>query len=87
MTKEEFIDKVVDKNWLWSEKDDKLYIKLKNGNIIETQDKYSRGLLQHIGSHDVIQMTRIVGYYSRVSNWNASKLGELKDRQKGRYVV
>ncbi len=25
-------------------------------------------------------VTRIVGYYSRVSNWNKSKVGELRDR-------
>jgi len=33
------------------------------------------------------QMTRIVGYYSRVSNWNKSKLGELGDRRKGDYKI
>jgi len=27
--------------------------------------------------------TRIVGYFSLVSNWNASKIGELKDRKEG----
>jgi hypothetical protein len=32
-------------------------------------------------------MTRVVGYYSRVQNWNRSKLGELRDRQAGRYNV
>lgn len=30
-------------------------------------------------------ITRIVGYYSRVQNWNKSKVGELRDRQKGQY--
>ena len=30
-------------------------------------------------------ITRIVGYYSRVQNWNKSKIGELRDRQEGRY--
>jgi hypothetical protein len=30
-------------------------------------------------------VTRIVGYYSRVQNWNKSKVGELRDRQKGQY--
>lgn len=29
-------------------------------------------------------VTRIVGYYSRVRNWNASKIGELRDRVAGR---
>ncbi len=32
-------------------------------------------------------MTRVVGYYSRVENWNKSKIGELKDRQRGNYSV
>jgi len=32
-------------------------------------------------SDDVCGMTRIVGYYSRISNWNKSKLGELADRR------
>ena len=30
-------------------------------------------------------LTRIVGYYSQVHNWNRSKLAELRDRQKGNY--
>lgn len=30
-------------------------------------------------------ITRIVGYYSRVQNWNKSKVGELRDRAKGQY--
>ena len=32
-------------------------------------------------------MTRITGYYSRVSNFNKSKIGELRDRQKGEYGI
>ena len=32
-------------------------------------------------------VTRIVGYYSRVSNWNKSKIGELHDRHMGKYSV
>ena len=36
-------------------------------------------------STSVAGMTRIVGYYSRVNNWNKSKLGELKDRHRGNY--
>jgi anaerobic ribonucleoside-triphosphate reductase len=52
--------------------------------------KVSRGLLDkcsHCGADDVYGITRVVGYYSRVDNWNPSKLGELKDRQKGDYKV
>ncbi len=32
-------------------------------------------------------LTRIVGYYSRVQNWNRSKLAELRDRQAGEYSL
>jgi len=36
---------------------------------------------------DVSRMTRVVGYYSKTENWNASKHGELKDRHEGDYAV
>lgn len=32
-------------------------------------------------------ITRIVGYFSRVNNWNRSKIGELRDRRRGTYGV
>jgi len=32
-------------------------------------------------SDDTYGITRIVGYYSRVNNWNKSKMGELADRR------
>lgn len=32
-------------------------------------------------------MSRVVGYFSRIQNWNRSKLGELRDRQAGSYRV
>jgi ribonucleoside-triphosphate reductase len=38
-------------------------------------------------SSNVTGITRIVGYFSHVSNWNKSKLGELKDRHRGNYSV
>lgn len=37
------------------------------------------------GSEDVYGISRVVGYYSRIDNWNVSKRAELKDRQKGNY--
>lgn len=43
-----------------------------------------------LGERDPVvlnHVTRVVGYFSRVSNWNASKVGELRDRQKGNYAV
>ncbi len=52
--------------------------------------KLARGLLSgcpSCRSEDVYGITRIVGYYSRVNNWNLSKIGELKDRRKGNYLV
>lgn len=37
---------------------------------------------------EVLQhMARVVGYYSRTSNWNASKIGELRDRRRGNYAI
>jgi len=50
----------------------------------------SRGLkdtCHHCGSESVYGITRIVGYFSRVNNWNKSKLGELRDRHKGSYKI
>jgi len=32
-------------------------------------------------------VTRIVGYFSHVENWNPSKRAELRDRQRGDYSV
>jgi len=39
--------------------------------------KREPAVLQHI--------SRVVGYFSRIENWNESKLGELHDRHKGNY--
>lgn len=33
----------------------------------------------------VYGVSRIVGYFSRISNWNASKISELRDRRQGNY--
>lgn len=32
-------------------------------------------------------ISRVVGYFSRIQNWNESKIGELKDRHKGSYAL
>ena len=43
---------------------------------------------EHCGSDDVVGETRVVGYFSKIQNWNKSKrYGELIARQKGRYRV
>ncbi|MEA2062102.1 MAG: anaerobic ribonucleoside-triphosphate reductase [Gemmatimonadota bacterium] len=51
----------------------------------------SRGLTENCqacGSDNVFGETRVVGYFSKIENWNKSKReGELLDRQKGNYAV
>ncbi|MEA2071053.1 MAG: anaerobic ribonucleoside-triphosphate reductase [Asgard group archaeon] len=39
----------------------------------------------YCGSTNVYGISRIVGYFSVIDNWNASKKAELKNRQKGNY--
>ena len=41
----------------------------------------------HCGSTNVYGVTRVVGYFSRIDNWNTGKKAEFKDRQKGCYKV
>ncbi len=45
--------------------------------------KTTRGMVDncsYCGSEDLDQITRITGYFTRVSSWNKGKIGELKDR-------
>jgi ribonucleoside-triphosphate reductase len=39
------------------------------------------------GSENIYGMSRVVGYYSIIENWNGSKQAELVDRKKGIYAV
>lgn len=58
--------------------------------ICNTCSEVSRGLQENCsgcGSQDVYGVTRIVGYYSKITNWNKNKIGELKDRHFGNYKV
>ena len=54
-------------------------------------DHNTRGLREvcpQCGSHNVAGETRVVGYFSKVQNWNKSKrYGELVARQRGWYSV
>ena len=43
--------------------------------------------LGQVSGHVIYQMSRVVGYFSRTSNWNKSKLGELADRRLGNYAI
>ncbi|MBT3375064.1 MAG: hypothetical protein HN742_00650 [Lentisphaerae bacterium] len=51
----------------------------------------SRGLQEQCvrcGSEDIVGETRVVGYFSKIQNWNKSKrYGELVARQRGQYAV
>ncbi len=39
------------------------------------------------GSRNVYGISRVVGFFSKIEDWNKSKRAELKDRQKGNYDV
>ncbi len=38
-------------------------------------------------AHQLNHVTRVVGYFSRIENWNKSRQGELKDRHNGNYAI
>lgn len=43
-----------------------------------------------VGSRDpaiLVHISRPVGYYSRIENWNKSLIGQLKDRHAGQYTI
>ena len=42
---------------------------------------------KNCGSENTYGMSRVVGYYSIIENWNGSKQAELVDRQKGEYKL
>ncbi|MFH1149913.1 MAG: anaerobic ribonucleoside-triphosphate reductase [Actinomycetota bacterium] len=53
--------------------------------VCDACSRTSRGLSETCpicGSEDVYGITRIVGYYSKVSTWNKGKMGELKQRRR-----
>ncbi|OIN96665.1 hypothetical protein AUJ66_05600 [Candidatus Desantisbacteria bacterium CG1_02_38_46] len=51
-------------------------------NDCAKMDRGINGKCKYCGSENTYGITRIVGYFSKVNNWNKSKLAELKDRQK-----
>lgn len=52
-----------------------------------TWEELEAVMLSRRSPHVMTHVTRIVGYYSQLQNWNASKLAELRDRHKGQYSV
>lgn len=61
--------------------------------ICNTCKKLTRGyksekpVCSFCNSEDVYGMSRVVGYFSKIENWNKSKQAEFKDRQRGDYKV
>jgi len=41
----------------------------------------------HCNSTNVFGISRVVGYFSVIENWNPGKKSELKDRRKGNYRI
>ncbi|MCP5003425.1 MAG: hypothetical protein GY941_05655 [Planctomycetes bacterium] len=70
---------------------DGAYVEVSIGEIVEKVTDFDKAQeLLRVISNDrssivLNGITRIVGYYSRVNNWNKSKVGELRDRSKGSY--
>ena len=52
-----------------------------------TEAKEKKATCPKCLSHNIYGMSRVVGYYSIIENWNESKQAELKDRQKGMYAI
>ncbi len=87
MDREGFLKAVKKENWIVSEG---FSIRLTNGEYLFVENgawEQGKDLIKQIGAHDVEHATRVVGYMSKVENWNKSKIGELKDRHKGNYGV
>lgn len=70
----------------------KLYYKIKT-NVLKNLSEYQLKNLVTIIYNGIdpkkikVTISRIVGYYSLMPNWNESKLAEHLDRLKGNYVV
>ncbi len=70
-------------------KDEGIYGKFIEIPVMEIVEKPLNQLMDVLNlkrkSRTLDGITRIVGYYSRVDNWNSSKKSELHDRILGRY--
>lgn len=59
-------------------------------SVIEHKENLEAGescspFCPHCNSDNVYGMSRVVGYFSIIENWNKSKKSELKRRQDGNY--
>ena len=56
--------------------------------ILDTEPEDIIGVLTLEREPQILHhLSRVVGYYSRVQNWNDSKIAELRARHKGNYGV
>lgn len=53
--------------------------------VIKKEQAQDKPTCPHCDSENVYGISRIVGYFSVIDNWNNSKKSELKRRQKGNY--
>ncbi|MBY8993416.1 MAG: hypothetical protein KGD59_02620 [Candidatus Heimdallarchaeota archaeon] len=51
----------------------------------DTSDNFGKPYCPKCDSQNVYGISRVVGYFSVINNWNRSKQAELKRRQKGKY--
>jgi len=97
MTNQEFLDKLDKENFEILKENEEYFFVLNK----KTDKKYEirKDILEHTDYKNLISVlsgreaivvdgiTRIVGYFSKISNWNKSKIGELDDRRKGNYKI
>lgn len=55
--------------------------------MASNEHTHNEGACSHCNSKNVYGMSRVVGYFTRVNNWNPGKKAEFKDRQNGNYQV
>jgi hypothetical protein len=53
----------------------------------KTWDSIEGELTMRTDGHDLSHYSRVCGYFSRVENWNPSKVGEREARVKGDYSL
>ena len=103
MTAKAFWQAICDHDLLyWGDgpRDDRVYIVYTPGDgikvgweidpvsiLTETWERLEGVLLGRTRALLMAHWSRIVGYYSNMRNWNASKLAEARDRAKGNYAV
>ena len=53
----------------------------------KNSDEEKEAFCPYCGSKNVYGMSRVVGYFTQINQWNAGKRAEFRDRQKGNYKI